>query len=308
MFAHGEGELIERAFNSVRQHQEDVALGRVVILANGASEETWAVTERLIRDDPRVEALRIEFGDKCNAWNAYVHGFASDVSVHFFMDSDCWVIPDSLPQMVRRLREEPELNAVAGLPFGGWRGGRLRHLVTHHRWIFGGLYAVRHTHLKAIQDQGVRLPVGLYGNDHFVTQIMWSDSRFETVDAQRVASYPGSGFGFDRLSPWRRRDWRAYVGQQIRYRHREFQIARLRGTNLRQLPATMDDVNREILMVLKGGDPPGFRAARAHLRTRTSIYDPLLRRRLEQVYSGDDDRPLERIARANRTLIRAGMA
>jgi len=305
MFAHGEGRLVERAVDSVRADLGDVDLARIVILANGPTEETWEVTQRLVRDDPRVEALWIERGDKCNAWNAYVHDLAGDADAHFFMDSDCWVVQDSLARMAGRIGDCPEANAVAGLPFGGWRGDRLRRLVTEYRWLFGGLYGLSHRHLEAIRAHQVRLPVGLCGNDHFITQIAWSDRDFEGTDPERVLWCERAGFGFERLAPWRPRDLRRYWSQQLRYRHREFQIVRLRGTGPRDLPQTMDVINREILGFLRGSPPPEFLRALPNLRTRYSIYDRALRRRLEALYADPSHRPLEQV-RCSRSNVLAG--
>jgi len=205
--------------------------------------------------------------------------------------------------MADLLAASEEVNVVAGLPLRGWRRRALQRLVSQWRWILGCLYCLDHGHLEAIRSHRVHLPVGLFGNDHFITRIAWSDRQFTDTDPKRVRCCKGKGFGYDPVMPWRARDLRRFVSQQIRYRHRELQIARLLGTNPRALPETMDEINREILALLRGQKVPGFEAAVMNLQRRHSIYDKPLRNRLEALYPSENAMPLVEIRASERRRI-----
>jgi len=271
IFAYNEAPTIRRALDSLLAAAPVGAELRVFVLINGCTDDTLEVVRDYAKTHPEVVPVEIALGDKCNAWNLYVHELADErADVHFFTDGDCWCSPRALEIMAECLSANPQATAVAGVP----QSGRSR--ATYHRyqrdwgWVYGGLYGVRGDHLMKMRDLGVRLPLGLKGNDHFITKLMHAPLPNTTQRVpEQVVFDERAGYCFDTLRPWRPADLRLYWNRLVTYDLRQRQIPLLNDLPLDELPETVDDVNRQILNRLET-DPrrrrPVVRAVRRRLQ------------------------------------------
>ncbi len=202
IFAHNEAKHIRRSIRSITSNLDSSSTSQIVLLANGCSDDTENIVADIARTDSRVTLVSIAVGDKCNAWNEYVHNISEDSEIHYFTDGDCWVKDGSFDRMSACIRHSTTIKTVAGLPFSGRSRTSLTQLVTKHRLVLGNLYAVRGSHLLTIRKRGIKLPVGLMRNDNHITKFMWSNPDFDKFIHKNVIWDDQSGFKFDSLSPF----------------------------------------------------------------------------------------------------------
>jgi glycosyltransferase involved in cell wall biosynthesis len=298
VFAYNEGKLIERAINSVLEGLQPGYEIDIRVLVNGATDDTLAIARAFAQRDARVHAIDICVGDKCNAWNVMVHELAPEADAHVFMDGDCWASPNAVEHIVSRLRETGTCG-VAGLPLSVKAGSALDMNVRQDGWVLGPLYAVSAGHMAHLRAQDIRLPIGLFGNDHMITRFLRADGEFLNESPDHVTVCEGAGFHWDRVSPFRYSQLRAYFKQQRRYRLRTFQLERLEEFALRTLPATMDDINLAVLDDIKNKRGLVVRPERKTSRSpaQHTVYDRWVGAFLANLYKADSGRYFESLLR-----------
>jgi glycosyltransferase involved in cell wall biosynthesis len=278
IFARNEAGRIDKAIRSV---VDDVPAGadlRIVVLINGCTDDTPAVVAECARRHPGViDAVELPVGDKCNAWNAYVHRYADDAPVHFLMDGDVWVAPGSLPRMHAALLADPQAAAIGGVPLAGRNRRHLLDLMLERKWIYGNLYAMRGRTIAGFREFGLRLPLGLMGNDGAITHALKAPlPEHRTLDEDRIIHDRDAGYRFHSLQPFIPGDVKVYLKRRVTYWLRELQFLQIGRLRLDRMPATMDEVNRNILDSLR--------------RARRPL-DIAVRHRLARQYGRDGSRP-----------------
>ena len=193
------------------------------------------------------------------------------------MDGDCWCAPGALEAMAADLERHPRAVAVAGAA----QTGRSRELYHRYQrdwgWVYGGLYGVRGSHVMRLRQLGIRMPVGLKGNDHFVTKLLHAPlPRTDAFEREQVVFDERAGYLFDTLSPLRPADMRIYWNRLVTYNLRQRQIPLLDGVPLDRLPENMDEVNQEILKDL------------GQHRRRWHPVDQAVHRKLRRMYPTPD--------------------
>ncbi|MGK0173400.1 MAG: hypothetical protein ACI9W2_005148, partial [Gammaproteobacteria bacterium] len=178
-------------------------------------------------------------------------------------------------------------------------GSALDMNVREDGWVLGPLYAVSAGHMAHLRAHGIRLPIGLFGNDHMITRFLRSDGEFLNESPDDVTICEGAGFHWDRVSPLRYAQLRAFFKQQRRYRLRAFQLVRLEEFALRALPATMDDINLAVLDDIK--NKRGL-VVRPELKTARSpaqhtVYDRWVGAFLGNLYNTGSGRYFEALLR-----------
>ena len=80
MFAYNEQDNIEASITSIFNNV-NAQLNCFYLIANGCSDDTVAIANRVKEKlgFSRLNVVEIELGDKCNAWNTYLHELADDV-------------------------------------------------------------------------------------------------------------------------------------------------------------------------------------------------------------------------------------
>jgi len=278
IFAYNEQRTIRRALRSVGEAAPAGAEVRVFVMINGCTDRTADVVREYAADHPEVTPVEIGFGDKCNAWNYYVHELADeDAEAHFFMDGDCWCSPKAIAKMLTLLWDNPQATVVAGTPQSGRNRHKYIQLQREHGWVFGGLYGVRTERLQEIRRRELRLPIGLKGNDHFVTRMVLAPlPNLRDRDPKQAVLNEQAGYVCDPLRPYHPGELRAYWNRQITYELRQRQIPLLQPLALDELPETVDEVNQRIL---------------ADLRKSGTAWHPVrraVRRKLERMYPTPD--------------------
>jgi glycosyltransferase involved in cell wall biosynthesis len=251
---------------------------KVFVLINGCTDRTPQVVNGFAAEHREVVPVELPIGDKCNAWNTYVYQLADDSPVHFFTDGDVTCSAGALAEMQEKLLANESAAAMAGWPLSGRHRQDYQRYIREWHWLYGNLYAARGTQLAKVRAAGVRLPLGLCANDHFITKIMAARSLDPTeLNWEQNTYHPTAGYCFEPLRPWRWGDWKIYWRRRVTYTLRQLQIPELDNLTLTELPATMDAVNHRLLVRLE--------AARPGL---TDILTRAVRRRLRRMYPTPD--------------------
>jgi len=256
VFARNEASNIAQTLDSIRAAVTDGRALEIRVLINGCTDDTAQVVQAYADQHEGIVGIELPVGDKCNAWNAYLHQHAqpwlSDEDIHFFMDGDVGASLQALPKMRRLLMDHPQAYAVAGAPMNGRHRKSLTQLMIDRRWIYGGLYAVRGSQLARMREANIRLPLGLCGNDHMISRLLKTNfPKVNDIDEMRILPQSESGYTFRPLMPWRLEDWQLYRKRRVTYALRHEQLLRIGEQRLDQLPATMDTVNQAIFADLK---------------------------------------------------------
>ena len=246
MFAHNEAAHIARCLDSVATAASDHAF-TCIVLANGCTDATEGVVADYAAQHPGITLAAITRGDKSNAWNEYVHRLAPAAVVHFFLDGDCRAAPGALGRLAEALAAHPEARAAAALPASGRNRAATRAAMQRGRELAGNLYALSGEFVGRLRTRGVRLPVGLIGEDSLVGALVkWDLDPASGWRNERIVPVPEANYAFDSLSPLRRDHWQLYFNRRVRYRIRARQLEALRpiirAQGLAGLPADVHAV------------------------------------------------------------------
>jgi len=286
VFARNEELTISAALRSIQAGCPAGSDLSVLVLINGCTDRTVEVVKEFATQNGEVRAVTLPIGDKCNAWNTYVHELADDSPCHFFMDGDVQCTPRALEKMQRLLLANANARAIAGYPMSGRNRSFYRRFLRTYHWVFGNLYAVKQQHLAWLRECGLRLPLGLYGNDHFISKVLAARTlNPDQLDRERHIIFDAeAGYMFRSLQPYRPRDWLTYWRRRVTYCLRQLQIPQLDDVPLLELPKTMDETNRGILRRLEA-DKVGLgvltrgvrkRLLRMYPQETSGFYDQML--------------------------------
>lgn len=254
VFAHNEGRRIGAALESI-----PAAAGgrpvRVVVLANGCSDDTIDRAGDAAGGIADLTVVDIGLADKANAWNLFIHDLWTDqdvarTDVFFFMDGDVRLEADALPLLASVYETSPTVNAVGAMPTTGRDREAWRERMVRNRSLAGNLYSLRGSFVSAVRARQIRMPIGLFGEDSFVSWLAEHDlgDSLARDPSPRCLFQPSAGFAFDSLSPWRPRDYRIYLRRKWRYARRSVQHEMLMPMidrhGLTILPAHIEDVYR----------------------------------------------------------------
>lgn len=249
MFAYNEEHNITSSITSVF-NSVDESLNKFYLIANGCSDRTVEVASAA-KDTLSFDKLCIEvisLGDKCNAWNKYMHELSDKVDTHFFVDADVNFSEKCFPKLHEKLKYSPECTVViAGLPLTGRNLEFYRELVLERSCFFGNLYGVKNSFVDRIKQTDFRLPIGLNWIDSFLTKAVNTDLRFgKTNLPERTTWLEGVGYSFDSLSIFKKSDVSLYFNRIARYELGKLQESILDNTALSNWPANMHEINKEI--------------------------------------------------------------
>jgi len=235
VLAYNEERVIEACLDSIFAADPGQRF-EVFVMANGCSDRTEEIVRGYARRRPEVHLVSIEMGDKCNAWNVFVHqtvpARCPGREIYFFMDGDARAVPGSFTVMARALRENPHGNAASAVPASGRNIERDRSDILDNHGLVANLYALRGSLVDRLRALSVRIPLKLEGDDGLLGALIKWDLAPDRngFDEQRIVPCADAAFEFESMSPARPSDWNKYWKRTVRYGRRryEFQlVARL---------------------------------------------------------------------------------
>lgn len=216
------------------------------VMANGCTDATEDVVREYGLRQPGAKLVSIALGDKCNAWNVFIHEtvptHCPDRSTYFFMDGDARSVPGSFDAMHRALQRESHAHAASAPPVSGRNAAHDRKELLTERGLVANLYALRAEFVWRLMDLGVRLPLKLEGDDGLLGALVkWDlDPKNKGFDHQRIVPCADAGFAFESFSPVSWATWRVYWKRAVRYGRRRYEFTilgrRLKAQGLAALP------------------------------------------------------------------------
>jgi len=251
VLAYNEEEEIEAALDSIFASEPAQRL-EVYVMANGCTDRTEDIVRAYAKKRPEVHLVSIRLGDKCNAWNVFIHETAAQVcpgrEVYFFTCGDVRIVPGSLAALHRALRQEPYANGAAAPPGSGRNVQRDREAQMREHALVAGLYALRGTFVERMQQLGVRIPLNFEGDDALIgTLLQWDLAPADRpMDLRRIAPVADSAWVFESLTLTRLDHWQFYWKRAIRYarRYYEFKLLgpELKAKGLAGMPRDIRDL------------------------------------------------------------------
>jgi glycosyltransferase involved in cell wall biosynthesis len=254
VLAHNEERHIAACLDSIFSADPDLCFD-VYVMANGCTDRTADIVRQYGYTKPHVHLITIPVGDKCNAWNVFVHETVPTQCPHreayVFMDGDARAVPGSFSVMLRALRSHPHANAASAVPASGRNIRHDREGILRSRGLVANLYALRGSFVDRLRENSVRIPLGLEGDDGLIGALIKWDLHPERqgFDHQRIVPCSEAGFEVETLSPARLAHWAMYWKRAVRYGRRryEFQLLgrRLKAHGIAGLPADIREAYEE---------------------------------------------------------------
>lgn len=249
MFAYNEEKNISASIRSVYENKGD-KLNTFYLIANGCTDNTIAEANKIKKqlNFKALTIINIVLGDKCNAWNHYMHNIADAVDCHFFIDADVNFSNNCFTLMHRKLMaSEEQTVTIAGMPLSGRNIEFYRSLVIERSCFFGNLYGLKHNFIQRIREDGFHLPIGLNWIDSFLTKAVNTDIQFFNYNLPgRVTYLDNVGYKFDSLSPFNKADIKLYFNRIARYELGKIQEKYLDQLDVKNWPKNMTDINVNI--------------------------------------------------------------
>jgi len=254
VLAHNEERHIAACLDSIFASDPGCTF-EVFVMANGCSDRTEQIVADYAARRPEVRLVSIALGDKCNAWNVFIHetvpAHCPDRDVYFFMDGDARAVRGSFSAMARALQDDPHANAASAIPASGRNIERDRNAAFREHGLVANLYSLRGTFVQRLRERSIRIPLRLEGDDGLIGALVKWDLKPESngFDPRRIVVCGDAAFEFESIVPTRPQDWPIYWKRAVRYgrRHYEFKLlgSLLKGNGLPAMPADITELYSE---------------------------------------------------------------
>lgn len=247
MFAHNEEKNIHKSIESILSNVDE-NLETFYVIANGCTDKTEEIVNSIAKKNSKLSLLSLTLGDKCNAWNTYIHELAPEVDMHFFVDADVAFTKQVFAKMATTLFNTKESIAIAGLPFSGRHKEFYRGLVIDGVCLFGNCYGIRQEFINLAREKSFKLPIGLGWIDSIITKAINCNitNQYDTID-NRITHDLECGYTFDSLRFYKLDDIKLYISRIARYTVGKLQEKELNKLEFNQYPETLSEINKNIL-------------------------------------------------------------
>lgn len=255
VFAHNESKGIRKSLQSIAATIGEHAFD-VYVLANGCTDSTAKEVRACADLLPSLYLVETPVADKANAWNLFVHDLippekAQQFETYFFMDGDVTLAPGTLPSLASALDEVRSADAAGAMPACGRDRVGWSNRMVRFGMLAGNCYALRGSFVRLVQERKVRMPVGLIGEDFFVSWLVANDAWRDphpNGQASRIIFHKEAEFSFRSLSRWRPSDYRTYLRRKWRYTLRGLQhqmlLRLLSEEGIDAMPADVQELYR----------------------------------------------------------------
>ena len=223
-------------------------------MANGCTDRTEDLVLNYSQRNPSVHLVSIKLGDKCNAWNEFVHNTVPNQcpgqAIYFFMDGDARVVPGSFSAMAKVLESQAKAHAVGAPPASGRSMAHDREELLRERGLVANLYALRGSFVERCQALDVRIPLKLEGDDGLIGALVrWDLNPKQPMDNLLIAPCADAGFLFESFKISRPSQWLAYWKRMVRYGRRQYEFAilgpRLSAGGLAAMPKDIREIYQD---------------------------------------------------------------
>lgn len=229
VLAHNEERHIENCLDSIFAADPDRRF-EVYVMANGCTDRTEDIVIAYGRRRPEVKLVSIKMGDKCNAWNVFIHetipAHCPGRDIYYFMDGDATAAEGAFKAMARGLDRTPYAHAAAGVPLTGRNAQSDREAMLREHALVANLYALRGTFVERLRAGQVRVPLKLEGDDGMIGAFVKWDLQPVTngTDDERIVVCADAGFRYESFTMLSPRDWKTYWKRCVRYGRRNYEF------------------------------------------------------------------------------------
>ncbi|AJR09044.1 hypothetical protein H744_2c2381 [Photobacterium gaetbulicola Gung47] len=207
----------------------------IYVMINGCRDNTYSIVSKLANDNPRIHPIDIALGDKSNAWNTFIFQYYDKSSLAIFADGDLLFEANAVKNLIDYHQRYPQYNAISSFPCAYGRSSQQwrYNLLKEHQFT-GALYLLSPRFANLLIEQGVKLPVGLIGDDSMLGYLSATDICSGTdLPKQRIGVCSSAVFIYESLNPFNWQDCKLYLRRRLRYSLRYFQQLSIVG-NLKQ--------------------------------------------------------------------------
>ena len=248
ILAHNEANNIIACLESVNSDAGDPTFP-ITVVENGSSDDTARLVAAYAKNHPNVSLISLSLGDKCNAWNHFIFTTEWRGEVCIFLDGDCRLLPGSLNALAHCLSQDSQALAATAFPISGRNVQALRRSIQADHGLVGGLYALKGPFLDRMREAGMRLPVGMVGDDSLIAALAkWNLSPFQTGWVnEHIVLCAKAEFSFDSVPMHSLQGMLSYWRRCVRYGRRKYEMKMLRktislGGGLQALPERIVEV------------------------------------------------------------------
>lgn len=253
ILAHNEERHIVACLDSIFKADLGAPI-QAYVMANGCTDRTEDLVLNYSQRNPSVHLVSIKLGDKCNAWNEFVHKTVPNQcpgqAIYFFMDGDARVVPGSFSAMAKVLESQAKAHAVGAPPASGRSMAHDREELLRERGLVANLYALRGSFVERCQALDVRIPLKLEGDDGLIGALVrWDLNPKQPMDNLLIAPCADAGFLFESFKVSRPSQWLAYWKRMVRYGRRQYEFAilgpRLSAGGLAAMPKDIREIYQD---------------------------------------------------------------
>ena len=171
---------------------EQIAENSVLsVYVNGSEDDTLGIAKKFAANSSfPVRVWNIEFGDKSNAWNWYIHHSGLEAKAHVFIDGYSVIAKGSLQALLDGLAQAKGATAV---PSFGPSAAKTRAVMLQHGGFHGSYHVLAGGFVERLRSLRIFLPVGTYIQDSFIGSMLmhdldalngaWTDGNIAVVEA-----------------------------------------------------------------------------------------------------------------------------
>lgn len=158
---------LERAISAIRCTKKTWGI-HVIVNGNAAlAKELVEKQGKSINDSHgySIYIWNVEYGDKANAWNAYIHQIWGSEGIAYFIDGYVRLRNNSLSSIEREMEAKPSSLGATGVPSAGRTAEKLRDEMLAHGGYHGNLCCMRGHVIAEMRLKGIYIPIDMYRVD-----------------------------------------------------------------------------------------------------------------------------------------------
>ncbi len=189
ILAHNEAGNIEDTISGIISGNPE-RQPRVLVYANGCTDDTHEVVNRIARVNPQVQLIVLDRASKPNAWNAAFQDNKDEILI--FADADVAVGQAAVKAIHSAFSDQPDAELVCCESWPEYRNTNWEQKLTgfmqiplKQDFLIGHFYGIRRSaFLRYFQEADLKgLPEGIAGEDAFLDQLVPRE-RFVLVDVR----------------------------------------------------------------------------------------------------------------------------
>ena len=148
-------------------------VSRILFLQNASSQDASPIPIlKLQLFSVPVNVWEVEFGDKANAWNQYIHSIWCGERLAFFVDGYVVLNPNAIAELGQITLGDPYAIAGTGVPTQGGSAKAVRDELLERGGLHGNFCCLKGATMQEMKSRNIRLPLALYRVDSLMGALL----------------------------------------------------------------------------------------------------------------------------------------